>query len=244
MNIYDKVCLITGSAARVGKSIAQILASNGAKIVIHYHSNLFEAENTANEITKMGSKVLLVRADISKKADWIAMKDLILKEWKKIDVLVNNAAIFYKTPFLKMTEKELDHFININLKGTLFGCQVIGKIMYQNKSGKIINIADVSADTVWPNYIPYCISKAGVIALTKGLAKSLAPYVTVNAISPGTVLLAENYDEVEENQLIKKTPLKRVGTPEDIANTVKFLIQDSDFINGAIIKVDGGRSLT
>jgi pteridine reductase len=244
MNINGKVCLITGSSVRVGKSIAKTLALNGARIAIHYNNNLEEAKNSANEIKKNGGKVLILKADISKKEDWLNMRSKILREWNKIDVLVNNAAIFYKTPFFETSEEDLNQFLNINLKGVFYGCQVMGETMYNNKSGKIINIADVSAESVWPHYIPYCISKAGVIALTKGLAKSLAPYVTVNTISPGTVLLAQNYDEQEENQLINRTPLKRVGNPEDIANTVKFIIQDTDFITGANINVDGGRSLT
>jgi pteridine reductase len=244
MDIHDKVCLITGSSVRVGKSIAKILASCGGRIVVHYNTSIEQAKKTADEITQIGGEILIMKADIGKKVDWINMRNEILKKWNSIDILVNNAAIFYKTPFFKTTEWDLDQFLNVNLKGVFYGCQVMGETMYGNKSGKIINIADVSADSVWENYIPYCISKAGVIALTKGLAKSLAPYVTVNTVSPGTVLLAENYDEDEENQLIDKTPLKRVGKPEDIANTVKFLIQDSDFITGATINVDGGRSLT
>jgi NAD(P)-dependent dehydrogenase (short-subunit alcohol dehydrogenase family) len=116
--------------------------------------------------------------------------------------------------------------------------------MYDDGFGKIINISDVSSETIWPSYIPYCVSKAGVVSITKGLAKALAPKVLVNCIEPGTVMLAKNYDKEEENILINKTPLKRIGTPEDIANTVLFLIEGSDFITGSVIKVDGGRSLT
>jgi NAD(P)-dependent dehydrogenase (short-subunit alcohol dehydrogenase family) len=228
----------------VGREIALTLAKHGGHMAIHYHTKQEQAMETVNEIHALNREAIAVKADISKKNDWEKLKDAILEKWGKIDVLVNNAAIFYKTPFFNISEKDWDQFMNINLKGTLYGCQIMGSIMYENKSGKIINIADVSAEKVWPSYIPYCISKLGVIALTKGLAKSLAPYVTVNAVSPGTVLLAENYDEEEENNLISKTPLKRIGDPKDIANTVLFLVEGSDFINGEIINVDGGRSLT
>lgn len=244
MNLENCVCLITGSNVRVGKAIALTLSQKGAHICIHYNSKKSEAESTAEFILTAGKECLIVKGDISKKQDWLKMSSEIITRWGKIDVLVNNAAVFYRTPFFEVTDIDWYRFLDINLKGTFYGCQVLGELMVKQRRGKIINIADVSADTVWPGYIPYCISKAGVIALTKGLSKALAPYVTVNAVSPGTVMLAEKYDQAEENYLIERTPLKRLGEPEDIANSVAFLIEGSDFITGTIINVDGGRSLT
>jgi len=225
MEIKEKVIFITGSAIRVGKTIALTLAKKGAQVVIHYKTRKANAEETAAEIARFAAKPLIVQGDISQEADWYR-------------------AVFYRTPFLDSTIKDWDFFHDVNLKGTYLGCRIFGEIMFQQKQGKIINIADVSAYTVWENYIPYCVSKAGVIALTKGVAKALAPHVQVNAIAPGTILLAEEYDAEEERALIEKTPLKRIGTPQDIASTVQFLIEGSDFITGAVIKVDGGRSLT
>ncbi len=245
MEISHKVAFITGSAVRVGKTIALTLAQQGARVVIHYRSREKEAQSTAQTIADItGESPLIVQGDISQENDWLRMRDTILQHYGQIDILVNNAAVFNKTPFLQSTVNDWDYFQSINLRGTYLGCRIIGEVMYQQKSGRIINIADVSAETVWENYIPYCVSKAGVIALTKGVAKALAPHVLVNAIAPGTILLAEQYDEAEEQALIQKTPLKRIGTPQDIANTVLFLIQGSDFITGAVIPVDGGRSLT
>ena len=244
MNLNNSVCLITGSNVRVGKAIALTLSQKGAHICIHYNSQKSEAESTAEIIRSTGKECLIVKGDISKKQDWLHMCSKMITKWGKIDVLVNNAAIFYRTPFFEVTDKDWYSFLDINLKGSFYGCQILGEIMIKQHRGKIINIADVSAETVWPSYIPYCISKAGIIALTKGLSKALAPYVTVNAVSPGTVMLAEKYDEAEENYLIERTPLKRLGDPQDIANSVAFLIEGSDFITGTIINVDGGRSLT
>jgi pteridine reductase len=244
MEISDKVALITGSSDRVGRIIALTLSAKGAKVAIHYYSNEDKALDTQREIEKLGSKSMILCGDISQRKDWMDMVNKIKDRWGRIDILVNNAAIFYPTPFFEITDDQWDHFMDTNLRGTFYGCQIIGELMYRKKLGKIINIADVSAQNVWPGYIPYCISKAGVIALTKGLSKVLAPYVTVNAVSPGTVLLAENYIRDEEDYLISRTPLKRIGTPEDIANTIAFLIEGSDFITGEIINVDGGRSLT
>jgi NAD(P)-dependent dehydrogenase (short-subunit alcohol dehydrogenase family) len=244
MNLDNSICLITGSNVRVGKAIALTLSQKGAHICIHYNSQKSEAESTAEIIRSSGNECLIVKGDISKKQDWLNMRSEMITKWGKIDVLVNNAAIFYRTPFFEVTDKDWYQFLDINLKGTFYGCQILGELMVKQRRGKIINIADVSAETVWPSYIPYCISKAGIIALTKGLSKALAPYVTVNAVSPGTVMLTEKYDEVEENYLIERTPLKRLGEPQDIANSVAFLIEGSDFITGTIINVDGGRSLT
>lgn len=243
MQLRNKICLVTGSAVRVGQSIAITLAQKGAKIAIHYNNHKNDAIQTKKQIEKYGNEAITVQADISKKEEWLKMRDILLKKWGRIDVLVNNAAIFYKTELSRITENDWQRFLEINLLGTFWGCQIFGQQMTAQQSGKIVNIADVSAYHVWPTYIPYCVSKAGVIALTKGIAKSLAPYVTVNAVSPGTVLLAEEYDEEEEENLIKKTPLQRVGDPQDIANTVVFLLEGSDFITGTTIDVDGGRSI-
>ena len=244
MEISNKVALITGSSDRVGRIIALTLSAKGAKVAIHYYSNEDKALDTQREIERLGSKSMILCSDISQRKDWMDMVNKIKDRWGRIDILVNNAAIFYPTPFFEITDDQWDHFMDTNLRGTFYGCQIIGELMYRQKLGKIINIADVSAQNVWPGYIPYCISKAGVIALNRGLSKVLAPYVTVNAVSPGTVLLAENYNQEEEDYLISRTPLKRIGTPEDIANTIAFLIEGSDFITGEIINVDGGRSLT
>ena len=244
MEISNKVALITGSSDRVGRIIALTLSAKGAKVAIHYYSNEDKALDTQREIERLGSKSMILCSDISQRKDWMDMVNKIKDRWGRIDILVNNAAIFYPTPFFEITDDQWDHFMDTNLRGTFYGCQIIGELMYRQKLGKIINIADVSSQNVWPGYIPYCISKAGVIALTRGLSKVLAPYVTVNAVSPGTVLLAENYNQEEEDYLISRTPLKRIGTPEDIANTIAFLIEGSDFITGEIINVDGGRSLT
>lgn len=243
MKIKGKIILITGSADRVGRIIALTLAQHGADIVIHYHSNKDKAFSTESEIRKLGRKVLTVQGDLSKKSDWLSIKNDIMKDFGRIDVLINNAAIFYRTPFFDSREEDWDNFMNVNLKSVYLGSQIIGEVMVKQGWGKIINIADVSGETIWTGYIPYCVSKAGVIALTKGLAKVLAPNVLVNCIAPGTVLLAKDYDEDEEEKLIQRTPLRRTGSPADVANTALFLIEGSDFITGTVIKVDGGRTI-
>ncbi len=244
MQIQDRIVLVTGGAVRVGRTIALHLARKGAKIALHFRRNPEKARQTLQEVKTIQPESILVQGDLRFRRDWESMKETILKQWGRIDVLVNNAAIFYRTPFFEIQDEDWDNFMDSNLKSVFLGAQVMGEVMVQQKEGKIINIADVAAETVWSEYIPYCVSKAGVLALTRGLAKALAPHVLVNAVAPGTVLLADSYDEEEENRLIERTPLKRIGTPEDIARTVAFLIEGSDFITGAVIPVDGGRSLT
>lgn len=245
MDLKDSVILITGSAERVGRAIALLLARKGARVVIQYRTKEAKARETAAEIAATGAaEPLVLRGDISRIEDWRDMKAQVLEAYGRIDVLVNNAAIFYKTPFFEISEAQWEHFMNVNLKGVFLGCQVFGEVMMARQHGKIINIADVAAAQVWPGFIPYCVSKAGVVALTEGLARALGPYVTVNAVAPGTVLPEdEGHDSAAEQKLIERTPLKRIGTPEDVARTVAFLIEGSDFITGVTIKVDGGRSL-
>lgn len=243
MILKNSVAFVTGSAERVGKSIALTLAAKGANVVIQYRSKTGKAEEAVREAKALGSDAIMTFGDISREADWLRMRDEIMKHYGRIDVLVNNAAIIYKTPFLSSTEAQWDNFMNVNLKSVYLGSRIVGEIMVKQKSGKIINIADISGETIWPSYIPYCVSKSGVLALTRGLAKSLAPHVSVNAVSPGTVLEGIEDDPASLKKLTDSTPLKRIGQPEDIANAVLFLIEGSDFITGINIKVDGGRSI-
>ncbi|MCB0300263.1 MAG: SDR family oxidoreductase [Calditrichaeota bacterium] len=243
MNLREAVILVTGSANRVGKATALMLAKKGGRLVIHYNSSAAKARETEKEVAAIGEPPLLVQGDLSREKSWIALRDRILERFGKIDVLVNNAAIFYKTPFLQSTEKEWDHFMDVNLKSTYFGCRIMGEVMVRQQRGKIINLADIAPERVWPSYIPYCVSKAGVVALTKGLAKALAPHVSVNAVAPGAVMLPKDFDAGQAENLRKKIPLQRFGSAEDIAKTIAFLIEGGDFINGEIIKVDGGQSI-
>ena len=160
-----------------------------------------------------------------------------------INVLINNAAVFIKSPLGSVTEKIWEDLFAINLKAGFFLAQEIGPLMKQKGSGKIINIADTSALKPFPSFIPYSLTKSGMISLTKGLAKTLAPEVQVNAINPGPVLLPEYYTENDRQRSIEKTLLQREGEPKDIAEAVKFLLIDGDYITGSTIAVDGGRSL-
>lgn len=243
MKIKGANILITGSAIRVGKVIALSLAKKGANVVIHYNKSEAEAYKTRAEVDSFNVNSLLIKVDMGKVNEIKKMHELVIQQWGHLDVLINNAAIFYRTPLLESTEKDFDNFMDVNLKGPYMLSKLFAENMLERKNGKIINIADVAAKRPWPNYLPYAISKAGVVALTKGLARALAPHIMVNAIAPGTVAIAEDADPGMEKSLIEKTPLKRIGSTMDIANSIAFLIEGTDFINGEVLNVDGGRSL-
>lgn len=238
-----KVALITGAAKRLGRIIALTLAEKGYHLVVHFHRSQEAAQKTAKEISHRGREVLTVRGDITKAKDVEEMVKQVLEHFGRIDVLVNNAAIFFRTPFDTLDEKTWDRFMDTNLKGTFLCAHKIGLAMRERGGGKIINLADVAGLRPWVDYLPYSVSKAGVITLTQVLAKALAPTVQVNAIVPGPVLFQEDASEEEKRREINRTLLKRAGTPEDVARAVVFLVE-SDFITGSVLSVDGGRALT
>ncbi len=243
MKPQSKVALVTGSAKRLGKTVALALAEKGYHLVVHFYQSKKAAQETAGEIRAKGREALAVYGDITRGQDIEEMVKQVLDYFGCIDLLVNNAAIFFRTPFDTLDEKTWDQFMDINLKGTFLCAHKVGLIMREHGGGKIINLADGAGLRPWVDYLPYSVSKAGVITLTQVLAKALAPTVQVNAIVPGPVLFQDNTPEEEKQREINRTLVKRIGTPEDIARTVIFLVE-SDFITGAALSVDGGRALT
>lgn len=240
MDIKNKVALVTGGAKRVGRAISLQLAERGANLVINYNSSKKEADEVAGLILKKGRTAIGVKADVSKADEVAKLVDVALSNFERVDILVNNAAIFFKTPFLEITEEDWDLSMNINLKSAFLCSQKVAKVMLEQGSGKIINIADSGGGIKgWKSYVPYCVSKAGVIMLTKTMAKALAPNIQVNAVGPGPVLLPEYYNEEEKRRAIESTLLKRLGSPDDVAKAVIFLVE-SDYITGEMIAVDGG----
>tara|TARA_B100000674_G_scaffold423603_1_gene376315 strand:- start:51 stop:668 length:618 start_codon:yes stop_codon:yes gene_type:complete len=160
----------------------------------------------------------------------------------QIDVLINNAADFFPTPLGEVSESEWDHLISLNLKAPFFLSQLVGTSMLKQGQGKIVNIADVAAERPWPQFLPYCASKAGLVSLTKGLAKALAPAVQVNAVAPGTMLPPHQISSFSQDLAVEKSLLKKMGRPDDIARAVTYFLEN-DFVTGTILPVDGGRML-
>ncbi len=242
MELSQKIALVTGGAKRVGRAIALGLAKKGTHLLLHYHTSLGDAQKTAAEVQACGVRCELLQADLSQTGDIQKMVETIRAKDLAVDILVNSASLFYQTPFASLQESDWDRLIDTNLKGPFLLSKEIGIRMTQANGGKIINIADWSGFRPYRDYAPYCVSKGGLITLTKALARDLAPKVLANAIAPGPVLLPPNFSEEEKKQIARKTLLGRIGTPEDIANAVVFLLEN-DFINGTVLVVDGGRSI-
>jgi NAD(P)-dependent dehydrogenase (short-subunit alcohol dehydrogenase family) len=225
----------------VGKAIALALADRGAYVVITYNTSAAEALATLQEIEARGVEGMVLQGNISRSSDVDTMVRRVVERFGSIDILVNNASNYYKTPFATLTEAQWDDLIGTNLKGTFLVSKRVGDEMLKAGGGKIINLADWMGLRPYNDYLPYCVAKAGVLALTTSLAKALAPHIQVNAIAPGPVMLPEDASDTMREAIIRATPLKRIGAPTDIAQTVLFLVEGSDFITGAIIPVDGGR---
>lgn len=243
MNLTGKVVLVTGGAKRVGKAIVQAFAARGCKLVVHYHTSEEEAEQTIQELLANGQEALAIRADITQEAEVIQMVETAITRFGRIDVLVNNAAVFFRTPIETLSVEEWEQILDVNLTGTFFCAQHIGLRMREWGWGHIINIADVAGQRPWADYIPYSVSKACVITLTQGLALELAPQVMVNAIVPGPVLFQEDTPEPVRQREIDKTLVKRAGTPEEVAALIVF-VAESDYSTGGLFHIDGGRALT
>jgi len=236
-----KIALVTGAARRVGKAIALALADRGAHVIISYKTSGAEALATLREIEARGVQGMVLQGNITRSSDVDTMVRRVVERFGSIDILVNNASNYYKTPFATLTEVQWDDLVGTNLKGTFLVSKRVGDEMLMAGGGKIINLADWAGLRPYKDYLPYCVAKAGVIALTLSLAKALAPHIQVNAIAPGPVMLPEDASDTLREAIVRATPLRRIGAPTDIAQTVVFLVEGSDFITGAIIPVDGGR---
>jgi NAD(P)-dependent dehydrogenase (short-subunit alcohol dehydrogenase family) len=242
MTIQGKVALITGSAKRIGRAVAVELARRGARIAVHYRSERSEAEETLRMIRSSGSEGAVFRAELTDIVAVERMFDDVRKTFNVLDILINNASIFSPATADSTTPGLWDSQMDSNAKAPFFVAQNAARIMKPQGRGKIINIADVAGEVIWSGYLPYSISKAALIAVNRGLAKTYAPDIQVNAIAPGPVLFPEYYSDEQKKAAIERTLLKREGSPQDIVNAVVFLIEN-DYITGEMIHVDGGRHL-
>ncbi|BCZ48269.1 3-ketoacyl-ACP reductase [Clostridium gelidum] len=242
--LKGKCAIITGASRGLGKAIALKFASLGANIVLNYRSSEKEALEVENEIKEMGVEVLSVKGDISKLQEVENLVSLAKERFGNIDIIVNNAGITKDTLILRMKEEDFDSVIDVNLKGVFNCLKAITPIMVKQKHGKIINMSSVVGLTGNAGQVNYAASKAGVIGMTKSLAREVGSRgITVNAVAPGfieTDMTHELNDKVKE-EAKKNIPLKRFGNPEDVANVVAFLASESsDYITGQVIQVDGG----
>ncbi len=243
MKLTGRVALVTGAAQGIGKAVALLLARNGADIVVS-DINLEKAEETANEIDSIGRKALAVKVDVANWNDVERMVEVILEKFAKIDILVNNAGITRDKLILRMTEEDWDAVLNVNLKGTFHCTKAVVRHMAKQRSGKIVNIASVVGEMGNAGQANYSASKAGVIGLTKTIAREFAQRgININAIAPGYIEtpMTEVLPEKAKEELKKLIPMERLGKPEDVAEAVLFFVsEESNYITGQVLNVNGG----
>ena len=232
--------LVTGAAKRIGRAVAVRLANEGADVVIHYRNSQHEAEEAVAEINAMGCKSVALQADLRNVAEIRRMMQQVDDRFGRLNILVNNAANFLPGHVEDTTEEMWDASLDTNLKGMFFCAQAAAPLLKKSR-GVIVNFGDVGGILAWPGYIAHCVSKAGVVMLTKCLAKALAPEVRVNAIAPGTITMPGDASEWEKD-FTRRAPLQRTGTPEDVAEAVLFILR-STFMTGEVLMLDGGRTL-
>lgn len=242
MDLNGKVALVTGGAVRVGKAIALALARAGADVVINYHSSADAAVATAAEIEALGRRALAIRADVAQGRQVQALVDEAVARLGRLDVLVNSASLWRKTPWAELDEAAWDQLVDIALKGPFLCAKAAAPHLAAHGDGAIINIVDLSAFVPFPNFMPHSAAKAGLVNLTYALAMELAPAVRVNAVAPGPVLPPADYTEAQIQAAARRTLLGRWGTAEDVAQAVVFLAQ-APYITGVVLPVDGGERL-
>src|SRR5579863_1197092 len=235
-SLEDRVILVTGAAKRIGRGIALRLAKEGARVAIHYHGSEAEARATAREC----SDAPIFKADLERIAEIEQLFQDVERHFGRIDGLVNNAARFTRIDPLEVTEADWDFVHSVNLKATFFCCQQAARRMLASEGGRIVNLSSLGGLRPWSPNAHYCASKAGVIMLTRALAKAFAPRVTVNSVAPGVIPFGEPDERVK--RLIAKTPACRAGTADEIADAVVFFLTASNFVTGQVLAVDGGLS--
>jgi NAD(P)-dependent dehydrogenase (short-subunit alcohol dehydrogenase family) len=234
-SLTGKVILVTGAAKRIGRGIALRLAREGARVAIHFNESEDAARKTAAE-----SNAVLFRADLESVAGIGRMFQEVEQKLGRLDGLVNNAARFTAINPLEVTEADWDFLHSVNLKAVFFCCQGAARVMKKSGGGRIVNISSLGGIRPWAEHVPYCASKAGVIMLTRALAKAFAPEITVNSVAPGVIPFGDLDSEAEA--MIRATPAGRPGTAEEIAGAVVYFLTASNYITGQILAVDGGLS--
>lgn len=236
-----QAALVTGAGRRIGRGVALRLAAEGARMIVHYRNSQAGAEAVAAEIVRGGGEAVCLQADLTRIAEIDRLFEQIGQKFGRLDILVNNAAIFSPTPVGQTPETQWDAVLDTNLKAQFFAAQRAAALLAKGGRGRIINFASLGGLQAWPKYTAYSVSKAGVIMLTRCLARALAPAITVNAIAPGTISFPEDAPEVAERAL-RRSPLRRTGSAEDIADAVMYLV-GAGFVTGQVIVVDGGASI-
>lgn len=239
MIIENGVVLVTGAGIRLGREMALALGDAGMNVAVHYARSESDALATVDEIRRRGRRAEPFAADLSRQGEAEKLVDAVMTRMGALDALVNSAAVMHRTPLGEVTYESWAQTMDLNLRAPFFLSQAAAKAM-RAKGGAIINIADLAAFETWPGYIPHSISKAGLVQMTRAMAHALGPAIRVNAIAPGAVLLPEGWPDESRKRLEESTPLKRLGTPDDVVGALLYLLR-ADYVTGETIIVDGGR---
>jgi NAD(P)-dependent dehydrogenase (short-subunit alcohol dehydrogenase family) len=241
--LLNQVALVTGAGKRMGRTIALTLAGAGASLIVHYNESREGAQAVVGEIESLGGTAMAARADVSRPRQVEAMFRRLKKRFGRLDLLVNNAGVFFPAPWDQLSEKDWDRVLGTNLKGAFFCAQAAARLMQRQGCGRIVIISSLGGLQAWPDYMHYCASKAALISLTRSLAKALAPRIQVNTVAPGTIVFPDERLDAARKKMIRSIPLQKAGRPEDIAEAVLFLATRSDFVTGQVLAVDGGKSI-
>jgi pteridine reductase len=245
MQLRGRVALVTGAGIRVGQALAVALGEHAMCVAVHYNSSDTGARETARRIQDAGGTAALFGGDLTKSGAPEKLVEQVVRELGGLDVLVNSAAIMRRTPFGETTPDEWDAIFALNLRAPFLLAQAATPALRRSSDQRgepaaIVNIADLAAFETWPGYLPHGISKNGIVQMTRSLARILAPRIRVNAIAPGAVLLPEGWSEQDSQHLRDSTPLGRLGSPDDVASAMLYLL-NADYVTGETIIVDGGR---
>jgi pteridine reductase len=240
MELRGRVALVTGAGRRLGRAMAAALADRGMALAIHHHASSAGADELREEIVAAGGRAGCFEADLTDAHATRALPARVVAELGRLDVLVNSAAVMHQLGFEETTPEQWDNVLDLNLRAVFFCTQGAAPALRAAR-GKVVNLADLAGLEPWPGFAAHSVSKAGIIMLTRVLALSLAPDVTVNAIAPGAVLVPDEYDAEERDRLARATPLRRLGSPSDVVSAMLYLLEGGDFVTGECLVVDGGR---
>jgi len=240
MNLSGKGVLITGAAVRVGRAIALAAAQAGADVAIHYHRSAEAAARTSEDCKARGGRAVAVQADLTDPGQVARMVAQVAEGLGSLWAVVNSASVFYRTPLEEVTDRHWKENLDVHVMAPWWVTRAALPHMRRLGSGRVVNIVDWAAEKPYTEYLPYVVSKAGLLCMTRALAKELAPDITVNAVAPGPMLPGPELDEEARRRIARRVPLKRWGTPEDVAAAVMFFLAATDYATGSVLHVDGG----